>query len=389
MTDKKKFIAYLFVAVMILSAFAGLASYIPANASSHPIPGQTGSSESETASACDNNVGPNFDSCITGSAAGSVPHSTYDVGQPITFSFSVDSRSSCTSTTADVTGSLIVGSTTVKSLSETDSSGTTTYSCTPSSPGTISWHTHVSFSQGGDSYIGTSGTSSITVNSVPSVSISSNHNPADSGQSVTFSSSISGGTSPYSYSWTIYDGTSTSDSTLTTSSSSSFSYSFSSSGSYLVYLTVTDATGYSSSTSMTETVDSALSISITASHNPSDEGQDITYDTSVSGGSGDYTSYSYVLYDGTSTSDSQLASGSTSSFSYTYDNTGSFLLDYSVTDSNGYTASTSLTDTVNPDTTVSISSSQNPTDAGKTVEFKSSVSGGTPPDNNRIAINGF
>ena len=330
--QNKKIIAYAFVLIMLLSAFAGIAAIIPPSAASHVHVAQTGSGESESAHACDNNVGPNFGSYIQGKSTVSVQYSTYDVGQTITFTLSVSSDSICTSTTADVTGSLIIGSTTVKTLSETDASGSTTYSCTPSSAGSISFHTHMSFTQGSGTYSGTSGTATITVNSDPSVSISASHNPADVGQSVSFSSSISGGTSPYSYAWTIYDGDSTSDSTLTTSSSSSFSYTFSSSSSYLVSLKVTDAAGESASTSMTETVDPALSISISETHNPSDEGQSITYDTSVSGGSGTYSSYSYVLYDGTSTSDSQLASGSFSSFSYTYDSTGSYLLTYSVTD---------------------------------------------------------
>ena len=373
---------------MLLSAFAGIAAIIPPSAASHVHVAQTGSGESESAHASDNNVGPYVGSCIQGKSTVSVQYSTYDVGQTITFTLSVSSDSICTSTTADVTGSLIIGSTTVKTLSETDASGSTTYSCTPSSAGSISFHTHMSFTQGSTTYSSTSGTATITVNSDPSVSISASHNPADVGQSVSFSSSISGGTSPYSYAWTIYDGDSTSDSTLTTSSSSSFSYTFSSSSSYLVSLKVTDAAGESASTSMTETVDPALSISISETHNPSDEGQSITYDTSVSGGSGTYSSYSYVLYDGTSTSDSQLASGSSSSFSYTYDSTGSYLLTYSVTDSNSNTVSTSLTQTVNTDATVSISSSQNPTDVGKTVEFTSSVSGGTQPYNLTWSING-
>ena len=378
MINKKKLIAYTFVAIMIFSAFAGIAAIIPPSSAPHIHVAQTGSGESESAHSCNTNVGPNFGSYIEGRATASVPYSTYDVGQTITFTFTVSSDSVCTSNTADVTGSLIVGSTTVKTLSETDSSGSTTYSCTPSSAGSISFHTSETFTYGGETTPGTSGTATITVNSDPSVSISASHNPADVGQSVAFSSSISGGTSPYTYSWNVYSGDSTSDSTLTTSSSSSFSYTFGSSGSYLVTLSIKDAAGESASTSMTETVDPALSISISASHNPSDIGQSITYDTSVSGGSGIYSSYSYVLYDGTSTSDSELASGTTSSFTYTYDSTGSYLLDYSVTDSNGNTVSTSLTQTVNTDATVSISSSQNPTDVGKTVEFTSSVSGGNP-----------
>ena len=151
----------------------------------------------------------------------------------------------------------------------------------------------------------------ITIHSgISSVSISASRNPVDAGQSVSFSSSsISGGTPPYTYAWTIYNGDSTSDSSLTTSSSSSFSYTFGSSGSYLVSLSVTDATGDTYSNSMTETVDPALSLSISALHNPSDLGQSISYHTSVSGGSGTYSSYSYVLYNGTSTSDGELTSG--------------------------------------------------------------------------------
>ena len=86
-----------------------------------------------------------------------------------------------------------------------------------------------------------------------------------------------------------------------------------------------------------------------------------------------------MLYDGTSTSDSELASGSTSSFSYTFPDSGSYLLDYSVTDSNGYTSSISQIQTVNSDPSVSITSSQNPTDVGNSVTFIGKVSGGTGP----------
>ncbi|WMT51852.1 MAG: PKD domain-containing protein [Ferroplasma sp.] len=354
---------------MIISAFAGIASIIPSNGSNTNIhiTSADGSGSSETVSATI------LSSRLENKATGSVPHSTYDVGQQITFSLSF---------TGSGTAYLYVDGSQV-----TSTGGSVTYSCSPSSTGTISWYVELQTSSGSTK---DSSTDDITVNSDPSVSVSSSQSPVDAGQSVSFTSTVSGGTGSYSYSWTIYDGNSRSDSVLETNTSSSFSYSFSlsSSGSYLVYLTVTDGSGYSSSASLTQAVDPELTISISATHNPSDVGQDITFDTSVSGGSGDYTSYSYVLYDGTSTSDSQLTSGSTSSFSYTFDSTGSFLLDYSVTDSNGYTASTSLAETVNPDTTVGISSSQNPTDAGKTVEFKSSVSGGTPPDNYTWTANG-
>ena len=205
----------------------------------------------------------------------------------------------------------------------------------------------------------------------PYATISASRTSLDIGQTVSFSSSLPSNVS-YSYQWYL------NSAAVSGATSSSYSFTPSSSGSYSVYLEATE-NGYSfSSNTISFSVDSDPSISISVSHNPSDEGQSVDFSTDVSGGSGSYTSYSYILYDGTSTSDSQLASGSSSSFSYTFSSSGSYLLEYSVTDSNGYTISTSLTQNVNSDPSVTISSSQNPTDSGRTVEFSSSVSGGSP-----------
>ncbi|PYB68293.1 hypothetical protein DMB44_04410 [Thermoplasma sp. Kam2015] len=205
----------------------------------------------------------------------------------------------------------------------------------------------------------------------PYATISASTTTPDAGQSVSFSSSLPSGVS-YSYQWYL-NGNAVSGAT-----GSSYSFTPSSPGSYSVYLEATE-NGYSfSSNTVTISANSDPSISISSNRNPSDAGQTVDFSTSVSGGTGSYTTYGYVLYDGTSTSDSQLASGSSSSFSYTFSSAGQYLLHYSVTDSNGYTASTSITQTVNTDPSVSIASSQNPTDSGRTVEFTSSVSGGTP-----------
>ena len=225
-----------------------------------------------------------------------------------------------------------------------------------------------------DGYSGTSGTTTITVNPNPSVSISLSRSSADIGQGISLSASVSGGTSPYSYRWS-ESGASGSFSSTTASNPS---WTPSGTGTASFSLTITDADGKTASASASASIDSDPSISVSSNRNPSDAGQSIDFSTSVSGGTGSYTSYSYILYDGTSTSDSQLASGSSSSFSYTFSSSGSYLLKYSVTDSNGYTATSSLTQNVNTDPSVTIESSQNPTDSGRTVEFTSSVSGGTP-----------
>ena len=263
---------------------------------------------------------------------------------------------------------------------------------------TTSWENQISATCTFESYGSTGGTDNTwTVNIdgstasgtldifAPSVSASVSTTSIDVGQSVSLGESISHGSGGYSYSWS----SSGASGSFSSTTSSNPTWTASATGTVSFTVTVTQSGGYTySATTSTVTISSDPTISISPSYNPSDSGEDITYDTSVSGGSGSYSSYSYVLYDGTSTSDSELTSGTTSSFSYTYDSTGSYLLVYSVTDSNGYTASTSLTQTVNPDTSISISSSQNPTDSGKTVEFMSSVSGGTSPYNYTWAIDG-
>ena len=71
------------------------------------------------------------------------------------------------------------------------------------------------------------------VNRDPSVSISENKNTIDAGQYISFTSSVSGGTGPYSYSWTS-PGSSNADPTMQL---------YSDIGG--VYVTITDAVGYS------------------------------------------------------------------------------------------------------------------------------------------------
>ncbi|WMT52301.1 MAG: PKD domain-containing protein [Ferroplasma sp.] len=192
-------------------------------------------------------------------------------------------------------------------------------------------------------------------------------------QDGTFTSSVPSNFTPSRYQWYL-DGSAISGAT-----SSLYTTSFSASTDYSIFFLATNSTGFSYK-STTLNGSAGYTLSISAIDNPADASQSVDFSTSVSGGSGTY-SYSYVLYDGTSTSDSELDSGTTSSFDYTFSSSGTYLLVYSSTDSNGFNASSSLIQTVNSDPSVSITSSQNPTDTGKTVEFSSSVSGGTSPYN--------
>ncbi len=217
---------------------------------------------------------------------------------------------------------------------------------------------------------GNSNTVTVNVNSDPSVSIASSQNPTDTGNTVEFSSSVSGGTPGYTYSWTINGNT---------YSTQDVNISFSSSGTYVADLTVTDAAGYSVSQSYSETVNSDPTVSASSNVSSADIGYPIEFSSSPSGGVGPYT-YSWVI-NGNQVSTSQ-------DFSYSFSSPGSYTATISVTDSVGKTYSASATVTINSNPSVSITSSQNPTDVGNSVNFKSSVSGGTGSDTYVWTING-
>ncbi len=359
--NTKKLIAFTLVFIMVLSGLGVLASAIePAQGNSHITPAQSSECLYESVP----------DHTSTCSFTTSTPYSTIDLGQSITFS---SKETNAGSSFFD----LYYQSDLVTCKSYT-SAGTRSYPTTetPSSTGSYTWYIEIFNDYTGcTNYISSKDT--ISVVSDPSVSISASASAIDVGQTVSLTSAISGGPSPFTYSWS-ETGASGSFSSTT---SATPTWTASSTGTATFSLAVTTSSGYSFSSSSTSvSVYTPLSFSVSSSRNPSDAGQSITYSTTGSGGSGSY-SYSYTLYDGTSSSDSQLTSGTSSSFSYTYSSSGSYLLDYSMKDSAGASITKSLTQTVNTDPSVSITSSQNPTDSGKTVEFLSSPGGGTAPYN--------
>ncbi|MBX8642618.1 MAG: PKD domain-containing protein [Thermoplasmata archaeon] len=239
-------------------------------------------------------------------------------------------------------------------------SGATSSTYSPgdySSSGTYSYY--VSLTDGAG-YTVNSNTIDETVNSDPTVSASASTTTADVGYSITFSASPSGGTSPYTYSWTI-GGTQV-------STSQDFSYSFSSAGSYTVTVTVTDSLGETYSASVSVTINNNPSVSVSSSQNPTDVSNSVTFTASESGGTGTI-SYAWTV--------NGASEGSGSTLSYSFSSSGSYTIEVTVTDGDGHTASASLTETVYSDPSVSIASSQNPADVGNSVTFTASPSGGS------------
>ena len=214
-------------------------------------------------------------------------------------------------------------------------------------------------------------TTSETVHSDPIVSASSSVSSADVGYNITFSSSPSGGTAPYAYSW-IINGTQV-------STSQDFTYSFSSAGFYVVEITVTDSLGETYSSSVNVTINNNPLVSVSSSQNPTDAGNSISFSSVVAGGTGTDT-YTWTI--------NGVQESTASAFSYSFTSAGSYYVNVTVTDGDGHTASYSLTETVNPDPSVVIHVVHNPTDVGIWVNFSASISGGTPGYTYAWTVNG-
>ena len=217
----------------------------------------------------------------------------------------------------------------------------------------------------------------VTVNSDPSVTITSSQNPTDVGNSVTFTASASGGTGSYSYQWYL-NGNAVSGAT-----SSTYTTSFSAVGSNSVYVVIEDSSGISEqSPTISLSVNSDPSVTISSSQNPTDVGNSVTFTASASGGSG---SYSYQWYE----NNAAISGATSSTYTTSFTSSGSISIYVVVTDSTGLSVSSStLSETINSDLIVTISSSQNPTDVGNSVTFTASASGGTGSYSYQWYLNG-
>jgi PKD repeat protein len=206
----------------------------------------------------------------------------------------------------------------------------------------------------------------LTITVTPTLSATSSVLPStgDAPLAVSFTSTPSGGTAPYSFAWAFGDATS--------STVQSPSHTYSGAGTYSATLTVTDALGATATASaLTVTVNPPPSAVAAANRTAGDAPAAIGFTGSVIGGTGPYT-YAWTFGDGTS---STLQNPG-----HTYAAMGTYTALLTVTDANSRSASASaLTITVSPALIVGDSASANAGNAPLAVNFTSAPSGGRAP----------
>jgi len=193
------------------------------------------------------------------------------------------------------------------------------------------------------------------------------------GNSITFSSLVSGGTPSYSYQWYLYSYQSDSIAPISGATSSALTFTPSLAGYYLVSLKITDNNADASWSNPAPVSVSDLAVSIYPSSVTMDVPQMQTFASDVSGGTLPY-SYRWLL------NGSQVLGATSSTWSFQPSAPGNSTIALQVTDSTSLTVfSNNASVTVNPDLIVNINPGSATTTVGIPQTFSSSVSGGTAP----------
>src|SRR5437667_1727998 len=181
---------------------------------------------------------------------------------------------------------------------------------------------------------------------------------------VTFTSTTTGGTSPYITTWNFGDGS--------TGTGASVTHAYLSAGNFTVTLTVKDSGSPQQTATSQKPVKITGSLAASFVFNPSspEVGLQITFTGSASGGTAPY-GFSWAFGDGGSSSANPTA--------HSYSSTGSFTVTLTVRDANGATATSSQTVPVASAPSVSFNYSPTSPEAGSPVTFTSTTTGGVGP----------
>ncbi len=172
-----------------------------------------------------------------------------------------------------------------------------------------------------------------------SVSISPLSAVIDLGQYVAFTSSVSGGTPPYSYQWYL------NGSAVAGANQSSWTFTPTSTGYYLVHLNVTDNAGGEAKSNVAQvTVNPLLSVSIQPISSTITLGESVDFTSTISGGTLPYNCQWYL-------NDTAVSGANNPSWNFTPTSTGYYLVCLKVTDGASAVALSNEAEvTVNPKT---------------------------------------
>ena len=217
----------------------------------------------------------------------------------------------------------------------------------------------------------------VTVHTTPSVSNSPNSATLDTGQSQQFTSSVSGGTSPFTYQWFL------NNVAVPSANSTSWKFTAGSSGIFEVCVNVTDSVDFmAESNTVSVMVNRLPSVSVSPTSVTLDVDKSQVFTSSVSGGTSPYT---YQWYqNGTA-----IVGATGSSYNFTPFSNGHYNFYVNVTDSADAKAeSNTAKTTVNNALYIIISPSSVTLDADQSRTFISTASGGTSPFSYQWYLNG-
>jgi PKD repeat protein len=210
--------------------------------------------------------------------------------------------------------------------------------------------------------VSASAETNVTVNALPTVSISAKYLAIDTGIQDTFNATGSFGTSPYNYTWYV--------NSVIEGYGASLQYSFSSSGSQAVKVVLRDADGNTATSIASVQVYARPIPSILANRTTIDQGMGVQFLSGVSGGVGPYN-YTWSIGGG--------VIGYGSIIDHKFLDAGTYYVNLTVSDSFGSTGHTSIAISVNGPMSVTISQSATKLDSGQSATFTPHVSGGTSP----------
>lgn len=233
------------------------------------------------------------------------------------------------------------------------------FSCLPSIAGTFTAIENLAGYLGGN----TSSTFIVQVNSDPTVQLGALPNPTTVGAPVLFTTSMSGGTAPILFNWSLGDGNWTSDAFVT--------HAYSRPALYDTHLVGSDARGWPVYANLTLNVNPFPSVGASTDRNVTDAGLPVRFYSNDSGGTGlPLTTW-------------QFGDGNVSTLpnvTHSYSEPGDYTATVSIRDRLLVNSSTvRLPIRVNPDPVVAAVSNVSTSTAGAVIQFSAIVDGGTMP----------